>query len=389
MAEYSFMRRRDFLKTSIAGSALCSLGQTSLSWLFSGNTPHILADGLAFAEEPHNLIEARYYKKLEHQEVVCELCPRECKVGDKERGYCGVRENRQGTYYTLVYNQLCAEHVDPIEKKPFYHFHPGSLAYSIATAGCNMNCKYCQNWDISQVRPEQVRSVYRTPGECARNAKEAGSLSISYTYTEPTIFYEYMYDTCEKARALGVKNVMVSAGYIHQRPLTDLCRVMDAIKIDFKAFTDSFYKEICGGRRQPVLDAMVTIHKLGVWLEIVYLVVPTLNDTAGEIRDLSKWILKELGPDIPIHLSRFHPTYLLTNLPPTPVDTLETLQKVAVAEGIHYAYVGNVPGHPLESTYCPKCRTRVVQRSGYNVNIENLEKGSCKNCGTKIPGVWA
>jgi pyruvate formate lyase activating enzyme len=197
-----------------------------------------------------------------------------------------------------------------------------------------------------------------------------------------------MYDTCEKARALGLKNVMVSSGYINQRPLADLCRVIDAIKIDFKAFSDSFYKDICRGRLQPVLDAMVTIRKLGLWMEMVYLVIPTLNDSPKEMRDLCRWVVKELGPDVPLHFSRFYPTYLLNNLPPTPVDTLETFHTIAVSEGIHHAYIGNVPGHPMESTYCHKCSTRIIQRSGYNVKIERLEKGTCGKCGTTIPGIW-
>ncbi len=347
-------------------------------------------EDLALADEQEQLVEARYYTKLDHQEVLCRLCPRECKVGDQERGYCGVRENRHGVYYTLVYNRICAEHVDPIEKKPFFHFFPGTFAYSIATAGCNMNCKYCQNWDISQVRPEQVRNVYRTPGECAGKAKESGARSLCYTYTEPTVFYEYMYDTCTRAKALGLRNVMVSAGFISKEPLLELCSVLDAVKIDLKAFSDTFYKTICRGQRQPVLDTMKAIRKRGLWLEIVYLVVPTLNDSDDEIRTLSRWVLNELGPDVPLHFSRFFPIYLLTQLPPTPVDTLERLHRIARAEGLNYVYIGNVPGHPMESTYCHACAARIIQRSGYNVKIERLEKnGTCGACGTTIPGIWA
>jgi pyruvate formate lyase activating enzyme len=383
------MNRREFLTASLAGTGVCMLGGGGLLRL-RGSTAGGDLWNAAFADQDEELVEARYYTKLEHQDVLCRLCPRECRVGDRERGYCGVRENRRGVYYTLVYSRLCAEHVDPIEKKPFFHFHPGTFAYSIATAGCNMNCKYCQNWDISQVRPEQVRSVSRTPGECAAKAKESGALSVCYTYSEPTVFYEYMYDTCGKARAAGLKNIMVSAGFISKEPLADLCGVLDAVKIDLKAFSDSFYKTICRGKRQPVLDAMKTLRTRGLWMEIVYLVVPTLNDSPEEMRQLCRWALGELGPDVPLHLSRFFPTYLLTNLPPTPVDTLERLHGIAREEGLHYVYIGNVPGHAMESTYCHACGTRVIKRSGYNVTIERLAKGGlCQACGTKIPGIWA
>jgi pyruvate formate lyase activating enzyme len=299
-----------------------------------------------------------------------------------------VRENQLGIYYTLVYNRPCSARPDPIEKKPFYHFHPRSLAYSLATAGCNMNCKYCQNWEISQVRPEQVRDFLLTPQDCTRQARNLNCLSIAYTYTEPVIFWEYMYDLSAHARKAGIKNTMISAGYVEEKPLRDLLPLMDAVKIDLKAFSDSFYREVCRGRLEPVLKALKIIREEGVWLEIVYLVLPTLNDSPKEIQALSAWIRNELGPDVPIHFSRFYPTYLMKNLPPTPVDTLERLRGIARSEGLRFVYIGNVPGHAAESTYCPECRVRLIHRTGYNVRVETLAGDRCRKCGLLIPGVW-
>jgi pyruvate formate lyase activating enzyme len=384
------MDRRDFLKTA-AGSA-CLLSLPSIRVGFEHGTAARASLAMtpeeAWAETLEVLHEASYYRKLEHKEIECVLCPRKCVVGDQERGYCGVRENQLGTYYTLVYNRPCSAKPDPIEKKPFYHFHPRSLAYSLATAGCNMNCKYCQNWEISQVRPEQVRSFSLTPQDCARQARNLNCLSIAYTYTEPVIFWEYMHDISEQARKAGIKNVIISAGFVEEKPLRDLLPLTDAIKIDLKAFSEPFYRQVCRGRLEPVLRTLKIIREQGVWLEIVYLVLPTLNDSPEEIRTLSKWIRKELGPDVPIHFSRFYPTYLMKNLPPTPVDTLEKLWRIARSEGLRFVYIGNVPGHPGESTYCPECRIRLIHRTGYNVRVEALRSGKCEKCGQTIPGVW-
>lgn len=384
------MDRRDFLKTAAGSACLLSLSNLrfGLDQGTAGEASLAVTPARAWGEPLQDLHEALYYKKLEHKEVQCVLCPRECVVGDRERGYCGVRENRLGTYYTLVYNRPCTARPDPIEKKPFYHFHPRSLAYSLATAGCNMNCKYCQNWEISQVRPEQVRHFLLTPQECTRQARNLDCLSIAYTYTEPVIFWEYMYEISAQAKKDGIKNTMISAGYVEEKPLRDLLPLMDAVKIDLKAFSDTYYREICRGRLEPVLQALKIIREEGVWLEIVYLVLPTLNDSPKEIQALSAWIRNDLGPDVPIHFSRFHPTYLMKNLPPTPVDTLERLQGIARSEGLRYVYIGNVPGHPGESTYCPECGVRLIHRTGYNVRVESLSANKCGKCGHAIPGVW-
>lgn len=334
------------------------------------------------------IAEARYWEKLPHRRIRCTLCPRECVIDDRERGYCGVRENRGGVYYTLVHSRVCAANIDPIEKKPFFHVLPGTLSFSIATAGCNVNCKMCQNWDISQVRPEQVRAVYMPPREVATLARQNGCATVSYTYTEPVIFFEYMVDTAKAARAAAVRNVVVTGGYITTEPLAELARSVDAVKVDLKAFSEKFYREVVNGELKPVLRSLVTLRKLGVWSEIVYLVVPTLNDGDQEFRDLARWVKAELGPDVPLHFTRFHPQYLLKNLPVTPLKTLERAKAIADAEGLHYVYLGNVPGHPAENTYCPKCRRPLIEREGFFVRSLHIKQGRCPGCRQPIPGIW-
>jgi pyruvate formate lyase activating enzyme len=372
------MNRRKFLKTT--GCAGLAMGAGMSGWLM---------DLYAFQDESNlSEVEARFYKKHPDREIECVLCPRNCKLGDRERGYCGVRENRDGTYYTLVYGKACSVAVDPIEKKPLFHFMPGSSALSLATAGCNVNCKFCQNWEISQVRPEQVRHVDFPPASVVRAAKQYHAPVIAYTYSEPIVFYEYMYDTSVEARQKGIRNAVITGGHVNPEPLEELTTVVDAIKVDLKAFTQDFYTDYVRGELQPVLDAIKIIVQHKIWIEIVYLVIPTLNDSDAEIRRLSQWILKEIGPDVPLHFSRFHPMYLLKNLPPTPISTLEKVRNIALKEGINYVYIGNVPGHEAENTYCPKCFNMCIERRGYTIKKENLKNGKCKFCDHPIPGVW-
>jgi pyruvate formate lyase activating enzyme len=367
--------RRAFLKcAALAGAAAA--------------VPFDVAGAGADDDEARFVVEARHYEKLEHKKIHCHLCPRECVIDDQERGYCGVRENRGGTYYTLVHSRACTYHADPIEKKPLFHFHPGTLAFSIATAGCNVNCKMCQNWEISQARPEQIRSLYMPPKKVASMAAGAGCRSIAYTYSEPIIFFEYMMDTAAAGHERGVLSVVVTGGYVMEKPLQELCRAVDAIKVDLKAYSEDFYRDIVNGKLQPVLDALVTIRGAGRWTEIVYLVIPTLNDRDDEFRGLARWIKGNLGTDVPVHFTRFHPQYLLKNLPPTPVSTLERAKQIADAEGLEYVYIGNVPGHPAENTYCPGCGREVVSRLGYTIRAIGIEKGACSHCGHNIAGVW-
>ena len=265
-------------------------------------------------EESQFIREAKFYEKQPYKKIKCKLCPRECVIDDQERGYCGVRENRGGTYYTLVHSRVVTAHIDPIEKKPFFHFLPGAVAFSLATAGCNVNCKMCQNWEISQVRPEQVRSTYLPPEKLAGIAQDNHCPVIAYTYSEPVVFAEYVLDGAEAARAAGLRSVVVSGGYIQDDPLKKLSARVDAIKIDLKAYSEKFYREIVNGELKHVLEALVTLRKTGVWNEIVYLVIPTLNDSDAEFQGLARWVKSELSPDVPLHFSRFHPEYLLKNL---------------------------------------------------------------------------
>lgn len=333
--------------------------------------------------------EAQFYERLPGKRIKCKLCPRECVIDDRERGYCGVRENRGGKYYTVVHSRVAIAHIDPIEKKPFFHFLPGAPALSIATAGCNVNCKFCQNWEISQVRPEQVRSNHVPPAKLAELAKTYRCPVLAYTYSEPIVFYEYVSDCADAARSAEVRSVVVSNGFIQQDPLKKLCARVDAIKIDLKSFSEKYYREVVNGELKPVLETLVTIRKQGSWLEIVYLVVPTLNDTDAGFRGLVQWIKTNLGSDVPIHFTQFHPEYLLKNLPPTPVRTLERAKAIADAEGLHYVYIGNVPGHPAQHTYCPKCRKVLIERIGLTAKVTGLKRGKCKYCQQPIPGVWS
>jgi len=379
------IKRRDFLKYSIAatGGILAPKLLNDFSVL-----EHI---PLAYAQERTNQlskVEAKYYEKLKHKEIRCKLCPRECLVGDKERGYCGVRENQEGVYYTLVHSIVCSANVDPIEKKPFFHFLPATTAFSIATAGCNMNCKYCQNWQISQVRPEQVDNYHLPPELVADYAEQKGCRSIAYTYSEPIVFYEYMLDCAKEGKKRGIKSAVITAGYINHDPLVELCKEVDAIKIDFKGFTEEFYKNICRSELKPVMDRLVDLAKIGIWFELVYLMVPTLNDDMKDIKRMCRWIFKDLGPNVPLHFSRFHPTYLLKNLPPTPVSSLERARETALEAGLRYVYIGNVFGHEAENTYCPNCKNKIVGRNGYIITQINIKDKRCKFCGEIIPGVW-
>ncbi len=333
-------------------------------------------------------VEARYWEPLQSKRIECRLCPKKCQVDDLERGYCGVRENRDGKYYTHVYAAPCTVHPDPIEKKPFYHFLPGTRAFSLATVGCNMDCAYCQNWQISQIRPEQVEAYYLPPETVADYAVQSDCPSIAYTYTEPVVFYEYMYDCAAVARERGIRSVMVSNGYILEKPLRELCKVLDGIKVDLKSFREKFYQEVCAGELAPVLDALKIIRDEGVWLELVYLMVPTLNDSEAEIEELCAWVHQELGDDVPLHFSRFHPQYRLKHLPATPVRHLERALRIARSAGLNYVYLGNVVGHETESTRCPACEKVVVRRVGYTVLETALNGENCKYCGQKIAGVW-
>jgi len=334
------------------------------------------------------LLEAKYWTLLEDRTVQCQLCPNFCVLSNGKKGRCGARINVDGKLYTIVYARPVAVHIDPIEKKPFTHFLPGTGSYSIATAGCNLGCIFCQNWQISQSRPEDAESIVLPPIEVVNQAKKYNCATIAYTYTEPTIFYEYMLDTAKLAKAYGVKNVMHTCGYINPKPLKELLRYMDAVNVDLKGFSEEYYVTMCSGHLNPVLETIKNVKKAGVWLEITNLVVPGKNDDPKMIRAMCLWIKKNVGADTPLYFSAFTPMYKLTGLPPTPVETLEGAQKIAKDAGLHYAYIGNVYGHTGESTYCPKCGKLVVKRKGFDTLEVDLIDGKCKYCGYKIAGVW-
>ena len=353
---------------------------------FSGEGALNCADCHGTAEEPLPVS----YCHIPHTGtyVQCNLCPHHCIIAAGERGTCRVRENRGGRLYSMVYGNPCAVHVDPIEKKPFYHFLPTVAAFSLATAGCSLRCLYCQNWDISQVPPEQTQNADLPPADVVYYARQQQAHVIAYTYSEPMVFYEYMLDTARLAREQGLYNVVISAGFINPEPLRELCQAVDAIKIDLKGYDEDFYREVCEAELGPVLRAIRTIYESGIHLEIVNLVVPTLNDSLEQLRALARWVARDLSPGVPLHFSRFHPQYKLTNLPPTPVETLDRAREVALEEGVRFVYVGNAPGHPGRHTYCPACGKILVARQGFVVTEYHLQDGVCAYCGEPIPGVW-
>jgi len=354
--------------------------------------PYLAPFGIADVEaQERGLIKTKlssYYIPLGDGDIQCVLCPKECVVAPGKRGYCEVRENRDGKYYSLVYGNPCAVHVDPIEKKPLFHVLPGTGSFSIATAGCNFDCKFCQNWEISQARPENTFNYDLPPKDVLRLARKYGCRSIASTYVEPTVFYEYMHDIGKLTRGTGILNICHSNGYINPEPLKDLCKYLDAACIDLKAFTETFYEDLSEGTLAPVLNTLKILRQEGVHAEIVNLVIPTKNDDMKMIEAMCLWIKKELGENAPIHFSRFHPMYRLKNLPPTPVSTLEEARKVALSVGLEYVYIGNVPGHEGENTYCPKCKQLLIKRTGYIISEVNLKEGKCKSCGKSITGIW-
>jgi pyruvate formate lyase activating enzyme len=349
------------------------------------------AEGLAAAIpiDSSPVHEARFYHSLEDGSVGCELCPRRCHVQNGKRGYCRVRENRDGKYYTLVYGRPCVTNLDPIEKKPLFHVYPGTKAFSIATVGCNIHCKFCQNFDISQASPEEVNPTYFSPEEIVDMALQYHAKTLAFTYNEPTIFYEYMHDCAQAAKNRNLDAIIISNGFINDAPQKTLFPLVKAIKIDLKAFTQSFYGGLCEGRLQPILDTLQRLSKSGVWYEIVNLMIPTLNDNTQDIQRMANWIVKELGPDVPIHFTRFTPLYRLKNLPPTPAETLLHAREIAMKEGCHFVYCGNQPGLEGENTICPGCKKVVIKRYGFRIIENQLAAGKCAFCKQLIPGVWA
>jgi len=385
--------RRQILKYGAVGLGGAACG--GLLWKFLSTSPETKSDialsSPAKATDPQKpwkwSKETYHYIKL-GENVQCQVCPNRCTLKPGDRSICRVRVNKGGKLYTMAYGNPCATHIDPIEKKPLFHFLPTTKAFSIATAGCTFRCLNCQNWTISQKRPEETRNADMFPEKVVALARKTGCRSIAYTYSEPTAFYDYMYDTARLARDKGIKNLWITNGSINTDALVDLCKYIDAANVDLKSFDDKIYNKLNSGRLQPILDTLKTLDKQKVWFEITNLVIPTYTDDMKMIRQMCKWILDNVGPDYPLHFSRFSPLYKLTHLPPTPTKTLNEAYAIARDVGLRHVYVGNVPGHSAQNTICPGCEKIVVRRKGYFILENNITNNKCKFCSTKISGVW-
>lgn len=326
----------------------------------------------------------------EKKSIECLLCAHNCRIKDGRRGLCQVRENQDGVLYSLVYGRLVSQHVDPIEKKPLFHLLPGSLSYSIATVGCNFRCTHCQNYDISQypqIHGGDIVGTHATPDQIITAAQGYGCQSISYTYIEPTIFFEFAYDCAQIAHEKGMKNIFVSNGYTSPEATKKIAPFLDGNNIDLKAFTEKFYHEVCGAKLAPVLETIQLMKELGVWVEITTLLIPGWNDSDQELEEIARFI-KGVDPEMPWHVTRFHPTYKMSDRSVTPASTLQRAREIGLSEGLKYVFVGNIPGEGGENTICPRCRETVVERVGFSVISQNLEECRCGSCGESIAGIF-
>jgi pyruvate formate lyase activating enzyme len=414
------LSRREALKFGLGGLACLACGGAAAYYL----TERIRSTEAA-AVFPHDapagelwelwqkqgwVREARHYLKL-GENIQCKLCPNECLLAPEDRSHCRNRVYKDGKLYTLAYADPCAMHIDPIEKKPLLHFLPNTTAFSIATAGCGFRCLNCQNWDISQRKPEETKNphgeplrltpsrlqsigdaehVTLMPEDVVALAEHFACPSIAYTYSEPIVWFEYMVDTAAAARAKKLRNCCITCGYIQEEPLLELCKVTDAANVNLKSFSEDVYRDLNTGKLEPILATLKTLKREGVWFEVTNLVVPTYTDRPDMIRRMCDWLLTNLGPDYPLHFSRFHPAHKLTHLPPTPVDTLLEARDVARSAGLHFVYVGNCQEVPDgETTFCPGCKRAIIRRDVFSVVSNDLVAGRCKSCGQQIPGVWA
>jgi Pyruvate-formate lyase-activating enzyme len=333
--------------------------------------------------------EAMLYEKLDDKRVHCNLCAHRCTIKPDRRGICGVRENKDGMLYSLVYGTLIAEHIDPIEKKPFFHVYPGSLSYSIATVGCNFSCEFCQNHEISQMPRSTLMIMGEdiSSAEIVERAKKSGSATIAYTYTEPTIYFELAYETAILAEEQGIKNVFVTNGFMTPEAIETIRPYLIAANVDLKSFRDDFYKKQCGARLEPVLESLRKMKEMGIWVEITTLLIPSLNDTDKELEDIAGFIAG-LGKETPWHISRFHPQFKMLDTPATPVYSLHRAVEIGRQAGLKYVYCGNVPGDEGESTYCFNCRNRLIERYGFQIMSTDLNGNKCNRCGTELEGIF-
>lgn len=387
--------RRQFLKCSaltaagtlLTGPVLCAMKDTNVHTEPADISGHIFKNNA-----PDRLWkwsrEADHFMTLSGDSVMCGICPHGCILDKNDRGVCRSRVNIDGKMYTLAYGNPCSVNLDPIEKKPLFHYKPSTLALSIAATGCNFRCLNCQNWQISQVRPEQVRFYDLFPSQVVQTAMKKNAASIAYTYSEPITYFEYMIDTAKQAKQKGLSNLWISNGYINPDPLSALCEVLDAANVNLKSFDDATYQKLNGGRLDPVLKTFKTLHEQKVHFEMTTLVVPGYIDDPEMIKRMCQWIVDNLGSDHPLHFLRFFPQYKLDRLSPTPVSILTDFRKIAMEAGIRYVYVGNVPGHEGNHTYCHHCGKLLIERKGYHIPVNNMVKNKCKFCDTEIPGKW-
>ena len=368
--------KRDFLKRSLALSA--GLMCIPCRPLFSETT----------SAEQSIYKRVAMYQEETARGIMCRICPNECVLKEGELSKCNNRKVHNSKLYTMAFGNPCSVNVDPVEKKPLYHFLPGSKAFSIATAGCNLVCLNCQNWTISQTSPDKTRNIDLMPEQVVKEAESNRCSSIAYTYSEPITFYEYVFETATLARNAGIKNIFKSNGYINKEPLKKMCGVIDAANIDLKAFSESTYLKLTGGKLQPVLDSLKVIKDMGVWLEITNLIVPDWTDNPDDIRNMCKWLSENGFKNTPLHLSRFYPLHKLEQLPPTPVEILNNAYRIATEEGLKYVYTGNSPGNEISNTKCPSCNSEIIVRQGYRIATNTIKEGKCYKCGTVIDGVW-
>ncbi len=378
--------KRAFIKTGF-----CSLCGLALSpKLFGGILPDFTPTSGLLSEEEELWKwskESMYYVNTPRG-IKCLLCPQACVLNEGEVGDCKTNISKNGKLYCLTYGNPCAVHVDPVEKKPLFHFLPESLTFSIATAGCNLACLNCQNWEISQSSPYETRNYDLLPEKVIEKAREYKCQSVAYTYSDPVAFYEYTYDTARLAREENIKNILVSAGYINQEPLLNLCKYTDAANIDLKSFSKEVYEMLNAGTLEPVLNTLKTLKDEGVWLEITNLLVPDWTDDFDMIREMCEWLMSNGFQDTPLHFSRFHPSYKLSKLPPTPTSSLVKAREIAISSGLHYVYIGNVPGSAGENTYCPFCGKIIMKRKGFSILERSIHNAKCIHCNSSIEGVW-
>ena len=331
--------------------------------------------------------EGVLYDELPGGKVKCNVCAHRCTIAEGKTGICRTRKNISGKLHTLIYNTVSSEAVDPIEKKPLYHFLPGTFSYSLGTIGCNFRCLHCQNWNISQVSLDEAQTKEITPEEAIRRAMASGSKSISWTYNEPAIWHEYTYDSAVLAKKAGLKTVYVTNGYITPEALRRMAPYLDAYRVDIKSFSDEFYKKVCGARLAPVLESTKLAKELGMHVETITLVIPGRNDSKEELTQISRWVRENLGEETPMHFTRFHPMHKMDHVAPTPLSTLEMAHDIAKQEGMRFVYLGNVGGHKYENTFCPRCDSLLIDRAGFSVGEVRVKDGKCARCGEGIPVV--